>query len=627
MTPNLSRLPFDIIYEIGKNLDVDDVVHLRSTCRSLKAYGDVTVLCKTVVENSVPYSLEARLAREEEISYDQALLRTYRRRQAERATDFVFGQGIICSVDINMMVQIDYIHESGHRRHFSLKDALDDLPITETDHGLWSLINVSHGILTLLFEDMAHQKWLLAYEISDVKPNEHWQPRLVITPRQIFGAQRLFVRNTDKYLFYGMHSVTGSHGHHEWIIRGISLDPNHGFNKKECNVDRYGPNSSIGIQLEDFPGADIGNTNAFLIHDGYFYAVSNCSSFNVIEVDWTSCYHCVRFSISDPDPEQVDTNRYLYRRQHYEGPIDDSWNDLTLQTSEHNPSLTIVEARREWYRGGSTQARTFYRTPMSFTPSTSPTTANPDSAFAPLADSHATFMTSPTRSPWHFHPEPLHPHAPDAPPHFILAHTKFRTYLAGANAFLELVADSTCCPSAAAPCLRLRTASRRPTPPDVGVLMANPKGKGKEPARTALPDVGDYEYSPVRLWPARGAGAAHGVMNKAREKAAWSHGEVFRGAADERCVVFLAAGEGGVGGRLVCLSFDNGAGVGRWNGLGEGGLVWGEDAGREERVKRNEVVEWGGEGLDEMEVGTYEYPDAESMEWEEVETLWRWGHE
>src|SRR3712207_8711884 len=35
------------------------------------------------------------------------------------------------------------------------------------------------------------------------------------------------------------------------------------------------------------------------IHDGYFYAVSNQSTHEVEEVDWTSFYYCIRIPLSN----------------------------------------------------------------------------------------------------------------------------------------------------------------------------------------------------------------------------------------------------------------------------------------------------------------------------------------
>jgi hypothetical protein len=50
MTLLLYQLPFDILFYIASNLHVDDVVHLRQTCRQLKDLLDERTLQRCVVE-------------------------------------------------------------------------------------------------------------------------------------------------------------------------------------------------------------------------------------------------------------------------------------------------------------------------------------------------------------------------------------------------------------------------------------------------------------------------------------------------------------------------------------------------------------------------------------------------
>jgi hypothetical protein len=110
------------------------------------------------------------------------------------------------------------------------------------------------------------------------------------------------VRHTESFLYFGTHSGTGTHGHHEWRIQGISLD------QKPAS-----PPDTKPLQLKDFVGSDIGSTVAFEIHDGYFYAPSNQTSFDVEEVDWTSFYYCIRFRLKQPFKNALEINARIYR--------------------------------------------------------------------------------------------------------------------------------------------------------------------------------------------------------------------------------------------------------------------------------------------------------------------------
>lgn len=119
------------------------------------------------------------------------------------------------------------------------------------------------------------------------------------------------------------------------------------------------PRVMAQIQLKNFFGTDIGQTVAFEIIDGYFYAVSNQSTYEVEEIDWTSYYHCYRFPLGTEDHGKLQHKR-IWRRQHREGPINDCWTSVSIHKDEKTGVVTIVEARREWIGGTSTQTRTFY---------------------------------------------------------------------------------------------------------------------------------------------------------------------------------------------------------------------------------------------------------------------------
>lgn len=159
------------------------------------------------------------------------------------------------------------------------------------------------------------------------------------------SIHKLFVRQNSDYLYYGTYSAQGSHGHHEWLIRGFDLRTSQQITPQP-------------LQLCDFVGSEIGSTVCFTLHDGYFYALTNQTSFESEEVDWTSYYHYIRFPVDTPEPELK--IKMIWRRQHLEGPINDAWTDLSFQVDEQTGELLIVECRKEWIRGGSRSVRTYY---------------------------------------------------------------------------------------------------------------------------------------------------------------------------------------------------------------------------------------------------------------------------
>jgi hypothetical protein len=459
--------------------------------------------------------------------------------------------------------------------------------------GKISLLYYSDNILALHCERKAGptDSWLLAISTKADTPDDE---RLV-AKIELESSRKLFVRHTSSFLYYGTHSAVGTHGHHEWSIQGVSL-----------NTEHIIPAGTPPLQLENFVGSDMGSTVAFEIHDGYFYALSNQTSFDVVEVDWTSFYRCARFPLERPFSDALKTQKRIYRRQHAEGPINDSWTDMSLQVDESTNELVIVESRREWLEGGSKQTRTFYRQSIEFpddSPSSSQTSSpaigpSTGSAFPPndpLAalvdgDTKAHYAPAQPRYEKDTHPEYGFPNDPARA--LILARTKLRAYNHSCSSFVDLVEDEKCCanPHSTAPCLRLRIGSRR-----VGPLEKHPapeasnKGKGKakaEPQAEPPKPAQDtrFRYSPITMWPPPAsacpcAARLHGILNPPLPSSP-AYGKTIFGVVDERSVVYMllparSYGEDEPMGPIVLISFDRA--IGRV-GVGAEGAVNGVDS-------------------------------------------------
>jgi hypothetical protein len=158
------------------------------------------------------------------------------------------------------------------------------------------LLQHADDILVCLFKAPRHSPWLLAVEVGTGRR---------FASLQLETAQKIFVRHNSEYLLYGTHSFTGSHGHWEWVVHGYRFKEKQPFENK--------------IYLENLVGCDIGLTVSFEIHGGYFYAVSNQTSFEVEEVDWTSFYHGYRFPLENASKENA-TDRAVVEKESHRRP-------------------------------------------------------------------------------------------------------------------------------------------------------------------------------------------------------------------------------------------------------------------------------------------------------------------
>lgn len=347
-------------------------------------------------------------------------------------------------------------------------------------HGKIALLNYSDRVLACLYEAAegdGYEAWLIAV---DVRPGPATRKR-IRAAIQLETTENLFVRHNKSYLYYGTHSGFASHGHHEWVIKGIEL------HNSAASAEVH------ALQLSNLVGSDIGCTVAFEIHDGHFYALSNQTSFDVEEVDWTSYYHCLRFPLDKPRKDRIQVNREIWRRQHIEGPINDSWTDLGLRVDESSGELLIVECRREWKGGGSQSMRTFYTQNIDFrlnqdsdTPAsaqiihadgTVPTSTLPVPQALPVDDPLTSTIDEHSKPHWapprkrlnrDWHPEE---HSASKLNHaFTLAKTKYRTYNPCSSSFLDVVLDKRA-PTSATPIrrppqrVRIRIGSRKPASP------------------------------------------------------------------------------------------------------------------------------------------------------------------
>ncbi|KAK5453644.1 hypothetical protein LTS15_006831, partial [Exophiala xenobiotica] len=214
------------------------------------------------------------------------------------------------------------------------------------------LYGYAHDVVVLTCDLGLHGHHLFAVNISEEfnHPSQTTRRRSrILLWTRLLSTTKLFVRHNAKYLVLGTHTAIGDDGHHEWLLQRFDL----GTSK---------PLTREPLQLRKFYGAEIGSTVCFTIHKDKFYALTNQTSFESEEVDWTSYYHFISFPIDEFNPDIK--IRMIWRRQHLEGPINDAWADIGFQIDCKSGELLVVECRKEWVDGGSRSIRTYYSQPF-----------------------------------------------------------------------------------------------------------------------------------------------------------------------------------------------------------------------------------------------------------------------
>jgi hypothetical protein len=603
----LQHASFDVLYHITTFLNADDVVSLWSTCKSLRISLANETVCKQVIrvsrdgsvlrfstltrflQNTAMFTPEGQQAASGKIDYLSAVLRLHCRRRhysngvpvvakaLGNSTSFVYNQGVLCFLQDERISIIDVHGRTEDRFQCNLFDLFAGFAVVPDTTSL-SLLHVSDGILSLSFkEENDSQHWLLAASID--LPKKQARREFGIT---LDATNRLFVRNDSKYLYFGTHTWESAQGHTEWAIQAVSLRKGHPFPKNlQSQRSHATPYQSITMMLNDFPGSDIGSTVDFIIHDGYFYAVTNFSSYTVIEVDWTSFFQMIRFKVDEPSPSKFQFNRSLYRRQHREGVVLDGWLSLSLQVDQATNELKIVEGRNE-FPDNKEPKRTFYISTVDF----SEKSLNCDDTWIPVGDMlvpHATresrYAPEQARRSWQVHPEKENKMTPASDRRsFILAHTRFKSYNSDTNTFVEIVEDFGCCRKSGSPsrsCLRLRSGTRWESPLPLPTDTPESSLNTQCPYRTSHENYlvnghNGYRYDPVTLWPSSGISCpdsrrAHQAFGCGQSRLG-AGSKTINAVADDRSIVVLiretrSSPSAASSGRLVVLCFDSAAGI------------------------------------------------------------------
>jgi hypothetical protein len=506
------------------------------------------------------------------------------------ADAYLYCKGVLCyTLDQNLRV-LDLHHSGGTETVINIPRLVARaIPsIGENTRGQFQVLYYSDSIVSCVYRSFAFADpaaWLIAFDVK---------LRAVLVAKKLDSINKLFVRHNQKFLYWGTHSEIDTDGYRNWLIRGYDFTNKKWFPQK--------------IDLSDIVGSDLNSTVCFELHNGYFYALSSQTSLEVEEIDWTSFYRCARFPQASPEPKNIERTKdvNMWRRQHQEGPIDDRWTSLRLDTDDNSGDLKVIECRREWEPGSSRSRRTCYTTDIDFRPSTeedefglqyyspssssSATSSIASAASSPKLPIHdlSAFpnepilrLLGPEDNPHHMLPRPrlpqyTHPESKNpGQSTFTLTDSPVRYYYTSASSFLDLVNDP--CPSIATiQRLRLRTTSRKVRPPSLHPSSSSTPRRVPQEASSDLSITLKEAYidQPAQFWPPaqdrlhpnKEVDALYNLLNPP------SYLGNVEGTADERSLVY-ATGRHGKPKALVFVGFDPAiklAGLKRWTGIEEG---------------------------------------------------------
>jgi hypothetical protein len=486
------------------------------------------------------------------------------------AESWIYVNGTLCHMSDRTLRVLNLHKSSGEERIINVRALLDEA-IDESRGARkykFQILHYAEGIVSCLYTHCRPivESWLVVFNVDEQR---------LLTTLPLDTTYKIFVRNDRDYLYFGTHSEFGEDGFRRWVLMGYDIHGARWFDQK--------------VHLLDMVGSDIGQSIAFEIIDGKFYGLSNQTSFEVDEVDWTSHYHCFRFPVAAPRPKTTERSvkDEMWRRQHAEGPIDDRWSFIRLLRDERDPKqLQVLESRKEWL-AGSPGRRNYYTTPLIF-PSK---TADPDDEDGSPRDPGSNsvgggIIINPTTEtvpevrqrtgydPTHNPPPPrircpFNTHAGDDASTalmFTLSKCFIRSYHPGSQTFLDLV-DDTDSSNSPEPTrrLRLRAGCRKPRP--TAAILADTVAR--DPTQPHLRRAARlYESggsNHITFWPpAFGSPEAahidpallselHSVINPP------GHTGTVKGVWDDRSLVYSTGGgpgrEGGMQ-ALVFVSFD-----------------------------------------------------------------------
>ncbi|KAK0719580.1 hypothetical protein B0H67DRAFT_485618 [Lasiosphaeris hirsuta] len=567
---SLVKLPYELLQFVVQHLDLADIRNLSLSCRRLQFLFHEPNITKAILQSKAPNTLEARTAK---LSgrYAPELRRLVKRREAVAsvspylaaivavAESWIYENGVLCHITERELRILDLHHSQSSELLVDIRELLASaIPESRKSKRFkFRLLYFSNDIISCLYQTTKPRpaNYLVVFNAKEQR---------VLEAHLLDASFKIFVRNNDKFLFYGTYSPDGPDGVRCWVIRGFQLPqgskPGVWFKQK--------------LDLPEAIGSDIGSTISFeILNDpvegDHFYGVSSQASLEDEEVDWMSYYTCFRFPLNSENAFQKIEHaprKQLWRRWHVEGPIDDRWTFLRLFKDEATSELRIVESRKEWLARNSSARRTYYTTKVvfgggsgeKFQSSSIDASLSETIRLAAASKCHEPdLMKAPPRDP-----DLVHPGDDNSTElMFTLSKSPIRCYHPSSQTFVDLVDDP---PSfGLTQRVRIRGGSRRRWTPDEQEERSRLPAARRQPLELS-PDTFDqvladvYKHEAVMLWPPDqdpsvpdpALAALYNVLNPP------THFGNIRGSWDERSLIYGTGGAVGGHQALVFLSFD-----------------------------------------------------------------------
>jgi hypothetical protein len=514
---------------------------------------------------------EAQQAFAGKISFREAIGRIYDNKQAVAsanpyavavlayASTFLYQDGVLSYYCANE-IRILNIHQAAHTEQvLDVRNVFRRIiPAFREDEAQdvsvqLSFLYYSAGVLAILAEIGDTNAWLILLDVTPHGPACN-RGRLRFL-RQLECTRRLFVRHNGSHLFYGVYSTVGLSSDPQWSVQWVDL----ARNNDELATEP--------ILLDRFAGTDIGQNLCFEIFDNHLYAVTSALDSDEEQLHRESFYEWT--CISPASRVRRAKIQRIFRRLHTEGPINDTWSEMSLRLDEATGRPMITECRREWLQGRTDNVRTYYTEPLMRPSELSTAMAEDNSATitreaeqptprdTPLisaASSRYPLITGGAgpsnitvaefasaasrktpdgdviRSDRYKHTEYTDSSVPKRD--FILARTKYRAYNPSAAAFVDLINDPE--PSTSVGVvqdrLRLRICSRKRKQPKEVDYSQSKRQKQSEASEN---EEQQYVSNGVKLWPADDADQDVLDLLCPAKRASNVHG-----AADERTLVY-----------------------------------------------------------------------------------------